>query len=108
MNVNITVTMYNHVNCFSHDQVKTIVMAVDAAAITTNLVVKVVTADAAVMVAAANTIRIKVRKDQDMIKYIKYTQKKYVDMKNKIGQDVGISGAKNVTTYHCKNVTTYH
>ena len=43
-----------------------------------------------------------------MIKYIKYTQKKYVDMKNKIGQDVGISGAKNVTTYHCKNVTTYH
>ena len=62
-------------------------MAVDAAAITTNLVVKVVTADAAVMVAAANTIRIKVRKDVQYDKISKINTEK-IDAKNKIGQVV--------------------
>ena len=62
-------------------------MAVDATAITTNLVVIVVTMDAAVMVAAANTIRIKVRKDVRYEKVYKIHTEK-IDTKNKIGQGV--------------------
>ena len=50
---------------------KTIVVAADAAAITAILMVIVVTADAAVMVATANTIRIKVRED---VRYDKITR----------------------------------
>ena len=62
-------------------------MAADAAAITTNLMVIVVTADAAVMVAAANTIHIKVRKDVRYDKKYKINAEK-IDTKNKIGQGV--------------------
>ena len=62
-------------------------MAVDATAITTNLVVIVVTMDAAVMVAAANTIRIKVRKDVRYDKIYKINTEK-IDTKDRIRQDV--------------------
>ena len=62
-------------------------MAADAAAITTNLMVIVVTVDAVVMMAATNTMRIKVRKDVRYDKIYRINTEK-IDTKDKIGQGV--------------------